>query len=232
MRRFLFAAVAVALFAAPAPAADSPLNWTQVVRPAVDNHAFEWGLFVLGFVVVVFVIERVIALGLCRGSFAPPLAVAHAVEAARTNPEGLVPALRKVAAEYLGPYSTVLSKVLDAASSPFRVMAEVLTATVSVEEDRASQATHYLTLIARVAPFAGLIGTVCGIMVSLDGSGGEARNETVSRGLAAALTSTALGVVVAAVSTAAACVSRQQTKSLFLRLRQSLGELLPLLSGR
>ena len=153
-----------------------------------------WLLLVLGFVLVVLVIERFRLYSATRVN-APGMArrLVDFLDA------GQLDAARKLVARGKGMEERVLADGLEAFTRGPLVVEEIMAGSLARERQRYDRFLNYMGTLGNNAPFIGLFGTVIGIIVSFQALGRNPKGglEIVGPGIAEALVATAVGLLVA-----------------------------------
>jgi biopolymer transport protein ExbB len=97
------------------------------------------------------------------------------------------------------PVARVIEKGISRLGKPTREIIEAMETTGKVEVSRAEKNLHFISLIARIAPMLGFIGTIFGVIVifrDISNSGGEVSIQNISHGLYLKMFSSAAGLTV------------------------------------
>ncbi|HEX4497701.1 MAG TPA: MotA/TolQ/ExbB proton channel family protein [Thermoanaerobaculia bacterium] len=180
-------------------------------------------------------LERVIVLARARRqsrafarTVSPHLAQGHplpAIDAARRFPHSHV---ARVIAAGLSTFQQKSARGL-AAAEVLEAAGRALERTQSQTTSELSRGVGSLATIATTAPFIGLFGTVVGIVHAfrdIAAAGGSGAFTTVSQGIAEALLTTALGLVVAVPAAWMFNVLSQRIQGLSLEMTNSSSELI------
>ena len=212
----------------------------------VELFGLEGKLSVTGLVVIVILIllsvwslgvslERLFVLARARRqsiafarSVSPHLSEGHplpAIEAARRFPHSHV---ARVISAGLSTFQQKSSKGLSSAEV-IEATGRALTRTAAQTATELSRGVGSLATIATTAPFIGLFGTVIGIVHAfrdIAAAGGQSQFDMVSQGIAEALLTTALGLVVAVPAAWMFNVLSQKIQRLGLEMESSSSELI------
>jgi biopolymer transport protein ExbB/biopolymer transport protein TolQ len=216
------------------------------VNGLVELFGLEGKLSVTGLVVIVILIllsvwslgvslERLFVLARARRqsiafarSVSPHLSEGHplpAIEAARRFPHSHV---ARVISAGLSTFQQKSSKGLSSAEV-IEATGRALTRTAAQTATELSRGVGSLATIATTAPFIGLFGTVIGIVHAfrdIAAAGGQSQFDMVSQGIAEALLTTALGLVVAVPAAWMFNVLSQKIQRLGLEMESSSSELI------
>ncbi|CAN5909018.1 MotA/TolQ/ExbB proton channel family protein [soil metagenome] len=97
------------------------------------------------------------------------------------------------------PVARVIEKGISRLGKPTREISEAMETTGKLEISRAEKNLHFISLIARIAPMLGFIGTIFGVIVifrDIANSGGEVSIQNISHGLYLKMFSSAAGLTV------------------------------------
>ncbi|CAN5431005.1 MotA/TolQ/ExbB proton channel family protein [soil metagenome] len=97
------------------------------------------------------------------------------------------------------PIARVIEKGISRLGKPTREITEAMETTGKLEISRAEKNLHFISLIARIAPMLGFIGTIFGVIVifrDIANSGGEVSIQNISHGLYLKMFSSAAGLSV------------------------------------
>ncbi len=97
------------------------------------------------------------------------------------------------------PVTRVIEKGISRLGKPTREITEAMETAGRLEITRAEKNLHFISLIARIAPMLGFIGTIFGVIVifrDISNSGGEVSIQTISHGLYLKMFASAAGLTV------------------------------------
>jgi biopolymer transport protein ExbB len=101
------------------------------------------------------------------------------------------------------PIARVIEKGISRLGKPTREVSEAMENTGKVEVARAEKNLHIISLIARIAPMLGFVGTIIGVIVifhDIANSNGEVSIQNISHGLYLKMFSSAAGLAVGLLS--------------------------------
>lgn len=112
---------------------------------------------------------------------------------------GKIDSARELCRAQSSPVSRVIEKGISRLGKPTREISEAMETTGRVEITRAEKNLHIISLIARIAPMLGFVGTIIGVIVifhDIANSGGEVSIQNISHGLYLKMFSSAAGLAV------------------------------------
>lgn len=112
---------------------------------------------------------------------------------------GKIDTARELCRSQNTPVARIIEKGISRLGKPTREISEAMETTGRLEITRAEKHLHFISLIARVAPMLGFIGTIFGVIVifrDIANSGGEVSIQNISHGLYLKMFSSAAGLTV------------------------------------
>ncbi|MCE2772854.1 MAG: MotA/TolQ/ExbB proton channel family protein [Bacteroidetes bacterium] len=154
-------------------------------------------LFLFLLLAIYFAIERLIIISKARKSDANLM---HNVKDYILN--GKIDTAREYCRSVNSPVSRTIEKGISRLGKPTREVSEAMETHGRVEIARVEKNLHYLSLIARIAPMLGFIGTIAGVVtifydISLSG---DISIKTISGGLYQKMVSSGAGLVIGVIS--------------------------------
>lgn len=154
-------------------------------------------LFIFLLLAIYFAIERLIIISKARKSDANLM---HNVKDYILN--GKIDTAREYCRSVNSPVSRTIEKGISRLGKPTREVSEAMETHGRVEIARVEKNLHYLSLIARIAPMLGFIGTIAGVVtifydISLSG---DISIKTISGGLYQKMVSSGAGLVIGVIS--------------------------------
>lgn len=101
------------------------------------------------------------------------------------------------------PVARVIEKGISRLGKPTREVSEAMETTAKLEITHAEKNLHFITLVARIAPMLGFVGTIIGVIVifsDIANSNGEVSIQNISHGLYLKMFSSAAGLIVGLVA--------------------------------
>lgn len=154
-------------------------------------------LFIFLLLAIYFAIERLIIISKARKSDANLM---HNVKDYILN--GKIDTAREYCKSVNSPVSRTIAKGISRIGKPTREVSEAMETHGRIEIARVEKNLHYLSLIARIAPMLGFIGTIAGVVtifydISLSG---DISIKTISGGLYQKMVSSGAGLVIGVIS--------------------------------
>ncbi|HTL80687.1 MAG TPA: MotA/TolQ/ExbB proton channel family protein [Bacteroidia bacterium] len=116
---------------------------------------------------------------------------------------GKIDSARELCRAQSTPVSRVIEKGISRLGKPTKEISEAMEIAGRVEVTRVEKNTHFINLVARMAPMIGFIGTIMGVIVifhDIAGSNGDVSIQKVSHGLYLKMFSSAAGLTVGVIA--------------------------------